>query len=210
MHATIKRSSHRAPGTTRAGSILVPLGLALLAVSTTACASRPDAPANLPDDINAVFLDEAMDVQAFVERFEGESRAVYTERYAIVEALGLEPGEAAQLGLRGYRRRGDQAPANPGDRAADVLPRRPPRFAGSDAETAPQRVNGLARRLEAARVVLGQLALLDFLLHREELVTQLRHRARGLVHPHVQLIGADRRLGMRADSLGVDGELGIG
>ena len=48
--------------------------------------SRPD---DLPRNINEAFLDEEMDVDRFVERFEGESRAVYAERFdnaRIVEA----------------------------------------------------------------------------------------------------------------------------
>lgn len=50
-------------------------------------------PENLPATINDAFLDEEMDVDRWVERFEGESRAVYAQRFAIVEALGLAPGD---------------------------------------------------------------------------------------------------------------------
>ena len=53
-------------------------------------ASRPE---NLPADINQAFLDEEMDVDQWVERFEGESRAVYAQRFAITEALELAPGD---------------------------------------------------------------------------------------------------------------------
>ena len=42
--------------------------------------NRPDLPIGMPDEINANFLDEEMDVSSYVERFEGESRAVYAER----------------------------------------------------------------------------------------------------------------------------------
>lgn len=69
------------------------LALAAALVLSLGCAtggvSDSDQP---PADINAVFLDEALDVDQFVERFEGESRAVYAERFAIVNALGLTPG----------------------------------------------------------------------------------------------------------------------
>ena len=50
-------------------------------------------PAGMPDGINASFLDEDMDVSSYVERFEGESRAVYAERVAIADSLALAPGD---------------------------------------------------------------------------------------------------------------------
>lgn len=53
-------------------------------------ATRPE---NMPGNINDVFLDEGMDVDRFVDRFEGESRAVYAQRFAIVDALELAPGD---------------------------------------------------------------------------------------------------------------------
>jgi ubiquinone/menaquinone biosynthesis C-methylase UbiE len=69
-----------------------------LIAGSAACASqsadRNADPSAVPAEINAVFLDEEMDVDRFVERFEGESRAVYAERHAIVEALDLSPGDA--------------------------------------------------------------------------------------------------------------------
>ncbi|MFK7896742.1 MAG: class I SAM-dependent methyltransferase [Myxococcota bacterium] len=63
--------------------------------ATTAAAVNPSgaAPAGLPAGINDSFLDEEMDVSSYVERFEGESRAVYAERVAITRALGLAPGD---------------------------------------------------------------------------------------------------------------------
>ena len=82
----------RATGSTRAGSLssgLVVLGL-LLAGCAPSSAGRPE---NLPGNINDAFLNEEMDVDRFVERFEGESRAVYAQRFAIVEALDLTPGD---------------------------------------------------------------------------------------------------------------------
>lgn len=49
-------------------------------------------PAGMPENINAPFLAEDMEVGAWVERFEGESRAVYARRAEIVEAMELAPG----------------------------------------------------------------------------------------------------------------------
>ncbi|MBJ22841.1 MAG: methyltransferase domain-containing protein [bacterium] len=51
-------------------------------------------PEGLPDGINDTFLSEDLDVEKYVERFEGESRAVFAERHAIVDALALSPGDA--------------------------------------------------------------------------------------------------------------------
>jgi len=51
-------------------------------------------PSGLPDGINDSFLAEDLDVDAYVDRFEGESRAVFAQRRAIVEALALSPGDA--------------------------------------------------------------------------------------------------------------------
>jgi len=42
--------------------------------------------------INDNFLDPEMNVDEFVERFELESREVYAQRHALVEALRLKPG----------------------------------------------------------------------------------------------------------------------
>ena len=69
--------------------------LTLLALLSLACA-KPDAtrPADLPQNINDTFLAEDMDVDQYVERFEGESRGVYAKRFEIVEALNLTPGDA--------------------------------------------------------------------------------------------------------------------
>ena len=70
------------------------LAIVFALASLGACAITPDGrPDNMPGDINAVFLDEEMDVEGFVVRFEGESRAVYAQRFAIVEALELSSGD---------------------------------------------------------------------------------------------------------------------
>ena len=53
----------------------------------------PESPA-LPAGINDVFLSTDLDVDQYVSRFEGESRAVFAERHAIVKSLALAPGDA--------------------------------------------------------------------------------------------------------------------
>lgn len=79
------------------GSRALPSFLVLLLVATafaTGCASNAASrPEGLPSGINDTFLDENLDVDAFVERFEGESRAVYAQRHAITNALDLAPGD---------------------------------------------------------------------------------------------------------------------
>lgn len=90
--------------------------LALLAGCTLACASgsasqsaleptartntAPTAPPDgLPQGINDQFLSTDLDVDRFVERFEGESREVYAGRHAIVSALGISKGsQVADIG----------------------------------------------------------------------------------------------------------------
>jgi SAM-dependent methyltransferase len=69
--------------------------------------AHPTAPIPAPEtdaqsvrpDINRQFLDPNLDVEQWVERFESESREIYAQRHEIVEAVGLEPGDAvADLG----------------------------------------------------------------------------------------------------------------
>lgn len=64
------------------------LGTAL--VSLGAGCSNPKA----PKDINARFRDPNMKVAEWIERFEGESREVFTCRHHIMAALEIEPGSA--------------------------------------------------------------------------------------------------------------------
>ncbi len=51
-------------------------------------------PEGLPEGINDNFLSEDLDIEAYVERFEGESRAVFAERQTIVDSLDLSPGDS--------------------------------------------------------------------------------------------------------------------
>jgi len=46
------------------------------------------------DDLNGRFKSKDLDVQVWVERFEGEGREVYDHRNEIVAAIGLQPGQA--------------------------------------------------------------------------------------------------------------------
>jgi predicted methyltransferase len=61
----------------------------LLAVASPALAQDPGS-----QDINAPFEREDLDVQAFVKRFEAESREVYAKRAEIVKYVDLKPGMA--------------------------------------------------------------------------------------------------------------------
>lgn len=75
---------------------ILPLTLCLLVLIALlgACAS-PDSPeiTGMPTGINDRFLSNELKVEEWVERFEGESRAVYAERDNIVKALDLSPGD---------------------------------------------------------------------------------------------------------------------
>ncbi|MEZ4281695.1 MAG: class I SAM-dependent methyltransferase [Myxococcota bacterium] len=63
-------------------------------VSTSGEAPAAGRPEGLPENINAPFLAPDLAIDDWIERFEGESRAVYAHREAIVAALGLAPGSA--------------------------------------------------------------------------------------------------------------------
>lgn len=90
--------------------LVAALLVGLLGALQTACATRdrqaqspdsmsaetsvPDRPAGLPENINAPFLAPDLAVDDWIERFEGESRAVYARRAEIVASLELAPGSA--------------------------------------------------------------------------------------------------------------------
>ncbi len=62
------------------------------AVDTPTPAVTTDAPPAASEDINQAFKDPDMDVAQWVERFEGESREIFTCRETILDALQLQPG----------------------------------------------------------------------------------------------------------------------
>jgi SAM-dependent methyltransferase len=65
----------------------------LLIALLISCTNEPSPPsAETPEGINANFLSEDLDVNEYIERFEGESREIFAERQAIVEALALSTG----------------------------------------------------------------------------------------------------------------------
>ncbi len=55
--------------------------------------ATPERGASVKPGINKDFLDPELDVKRFVERFETESREIYSEREAILERVGLRPGQ---------------------------------------------------------------------------------------------------------------------
>lgn len=76
------------PSNFRERALVLVLVLGLVAGS--GCTKRP---VGLPEDINAPFLAQDFAIEQWVERFEGESRAVFAKRAEITAALALEPGD---------------------------------------------------------------------------------------------------------------------
>lgn len=68
--------------------------LALVALAACTSSPPPAPPPSVKPGINKDFLDPALDPQKFVERFETESREIFTERAAIVSMVGLQPGQS--------------------------------------------------------------------------------------------------------------------
>jgi SAM-dependent methyltransferase len=70
------------------------LGLLCLAIAWASSAEAPSKPeeASVRPGVNESFLAEDLDVEHFVEIFEGESREVFAQRERIVEALGVSSG----------------------------------------------------------------------------------------------------------------------
>ncbi|MFG0276144.1 MAG: class I SAM-dependent methyltransferase [Phycisphaerales bacterium] len=67
--------------------------IALLALA--ACASSPaDHEASVKPGINQTFLDPNLDIEAYIERFEVESREIARWHREIVNAMGIQPGDA--------------------------------------------------------------------------------------------------------------------
>jgi ubiquinone/menaquinone biosynthesis C-methylase UbiE len=75
---------------TRAASLL-PLA-ALLALACASPEPQQEVRTPVPENINAGFLGEDVDVDRFVDRWELESREVYAGRDEILAALEIEPG----------------------------------------------------------------------------------------------------------------------
>lgn len=53
---------------------------------------KSEAPKGEPQQINATFEDPDLNVDAFIKRFENESREVFNKREEIARAVGIEPG----------------------------------------------------------------------------------------------------------------------
>lgn len=68
--------------------------LALVALAACTSSPPPAPPPSVKPGINKDFLDPALDPQKFVERFETESREIFTERAAIASMVGLQPGQS--------------------------------------------------------------------------------------------------------------------
>lgn len=68
--------------------------LALVALAACKSSPPPAPPQSVKPGINKDFLDPALDPQKFVERFETESREIFTERAAIASMVGLQPGQS--------------------------------------------------------------------------------------------------------------------
>lgn len=70
------------------------VALALVALAACKSSPPPAPPQSVKPGINKDFLDPALDPQKFVERFETESREIFTERAAIASMVGLKPGQS--------------------------------------------------------------------------------------------------------------------
>ncbi len=70
------------------------VALALVALAACTSSPPPAPPQSVKPGINKDFLDPALDPQKFVERFETESREIFTERAAIASMVGLQPGQS--------------------------------------------------------------------------------------------------------------------
>ena len=88
---------------TQTGFLLLLVAVALATSSTahaqTSDTARTDSQATYQGAHNERFLNPLLDVDEWVERFEGGNREVYVHRYAILEALGLREGmDVADVG----------------------------------------------------------------------------------------------------------------
>ncbi|MFT5048830.1 MAG: ubiquinone/menaquinone biosynthesis C-methylase UbiE [Chlamydiales bacterium] len=67
--------------------------LTLISVAACASTNAPTEEISVKPGINDSFLAQDLDVDNFVERFEGESREIFAQREALAAAVGLEPGQ---------------------------------------------------------------------------------------------------------------------
>jgi predicted methyltransferase len=70
----------------------LPAGIAYAAETIAAAAEDPAREASVKPGINDKYLSPNLDVQTWVERFEGESRQIFNHRNEIAATLGLKPG----------------------------------------------------------------------------------------------------------------------
>ena len=91
--ASMKHLSKRTPLASLA-SILLVLGAVAGCASEPQAVVAPQAEASVKPGINDNFLDPELNVDEYVERFEGESREVFANRVAIVAAMGIQSGKA--------------------------------------------------------------------------------------------------------------------
>lgn len=82
----------------RGTSSRLPLLPFLLCLGAAACSGAPGTSAPVEEQsvkpgINEPFLDPEMEVEEWVQRFEGESREVFAQRTRVARAVGLEEGD---------------------------------------------------------------------------------------------------------------------
>jgi ubiquinone/menaquinone biosynthesis C-methylase UbiE len=106
------------------------IGLGLLMVASAAAqqvATPKEQPKSINPGINDSFLDPDLDVDAFVERFEVESREIYASREQVMEALAIPAGASvADIGAgTGFFSIAFAGAVGPGGQvfAVDIAPR---------------------------------------------------------------------------------------
>ena len=83
----------------------------VITIGLVACTNVGDEPVtstfiteevNIQPDINNTYKDPNLDAEIWAERFTGESREVFTQRYEVLSALNLQPGDRiADIGAGG-------------------------------------------------------------------------------------------------------------
>ena len=144
------------------------------AVRTRAEDSSPGQAAGLPQGINDNFLSEDLDVEKYVDRFEGESRDVYAARRAIVESLELSPGDSiadigAGTGFFSFLFADEVAPAG-AVYAVEISPRFLDHLrnrAGKEAPNTVRVIEGTVRSVELPDVSIDLAFICDVYHHFE-------------------------------------------